>query len=566
MGTNKLPENMFHVKSISDDTRLAGDKGMMQVTETELIYTDQKTTESWRWPLKFLRKYGCDGEVFSFEAGRKCPGGEGLYAFSAKRASQIFDMVARNINQGGLQPPAGELSPFPSESHPPDPNTLISRRNSSMSQSPGHTHTDQPNYANMDLSGNPLVQVENGLEPMLPQRPVAYKEVVFEHPPEQHPAPQSEKEPRTSYTKIDFVETDNYNRERRLGTLPEMEMQFVPQGRTSTSSVSGGGGLSSQRVAAERGGKRGRMRTYSGPGTSTGRLPSDSSFSSQGSLTESSRDGRPSQSSLLSGAGTQTHSLLALDTQSSGTALYQNVIVSKEGANVHTTPLPQQQQYQNVLVGGGNVDRVFSPSSSTPQPMTNGGSHSTSTPRSLSTSHGGMKKAGSSRNGMSPIVNGHPMAQYADLEHGKSAARKRATSTPVGSKAPNLSYSVMDFPIKEGKQSPNHSSVSSAVPQPSTGGDSSPPTRIANGDIRGRHHLHSVSSIRQDEPLESVASPIPIPVATNGDVKKVQDETKVEYGVLNFPAMEVLSKNKSEHFTHEERDLGHGTSSRKKKN
>ena len=582
IGVDKLPENMFHVVNIGDDRRL--DKGMMQVTEMELIFTDRKTTESWRWPLKFLRKYGCDGEVFSFEAGRKCPGGEGLYAFESRRASHIFDMVARNINQGNLQPPAGELSPFPSESRPPDQNTLVSR--TSVSLSPGHSHTDQPNYANMDLNGVPLAQAENSLEPTLPQRPVAYKEVVFDRPPEQHPPPPGEKEPRMSYTKIDFVGTDSYNRERRLGTLPEVP--YIPQGRTSTSSM-GSGGLSSHRAGGAAGGgggvvKRGRMHTYSGPGSSSGggRLPSDSSFSSQGSLTDSCRgDVRPSQSSLSSGAaGTHAHSAVALDTtQSSGTALYQNVVVSRDGANIQhsTTPL---QQYQNVTVGAGSVNGVFdSPTSSTPQPMSNGGSGdhhvTTSTPRSASTGHG----AGlTSRNGISPIVNGHPMAHYADLQLGRNAApRTRATSTPAGTKAPNISYSVMEFPLRE---SPNHHhnmSVSSAVPQPSSsgggagGGDSSPPIRTPNGDIRGRHHLHSVSSNRAtEEPLESVISPIPIPEATaaattNGEVKKV-DDTKVEYGVLNFPAMEVLAKNKAEHLRNDERDLSHGTSSKKKKN
>ncbi len=580
IGMDKLPENMFHVVNIGDDRRL--DKGMMQVTETELIFTDRKTTESWRWPLKFLRKYGCDGEVFSFEAGRKCPGGEGLYAFESRRASQIFDMVARNINQGNLQPPAGELSPFPSESHPRDQNTLVSR--TSVSLSPGHSHTDQPNYANMDLNGLPLAQAENGEDPTIPQRPVAYKEVIFDRPPEQHPPPPGEKETRMSYTKIDFVGTDSYNRERRLGTLPEVP--YTPQGRTSTSSM-GSGGLSSHRAGGGGAGgvgggvKRGRMHTYSGPGSSSGggRLPSDSDFSSQGSLTDSYRDVRPSQSSLSSGAGPRAHSAVALDaTQSSGTALYQNVFVSKDGgANVQHSATPLQQ-YQNVSVGAGSVNAVFdSPTSSTPQPMSNGGSDhhvTTSTPRSASTSHG----AGlSSRNGISPIVNGHPMAHYADLQLGRNATgRSRATSTPAGTKAPNLSYSVMDFPAREGKSSPNHHhmSVSSAVPQPSPsgarGGDSSPPIRTPNGDIRGRHHLHSISSSRAEEPVESVISPVPIPEATaanatNGEVKKV-DETKVEYGVLNFPAMEVLAKNKGEHLRNDERDLSHGTSSRKKKN
>ena len=547
VGMNKLPENMFHVTSISDDKRL-GDKGMMQVTEVELIYTDRRTTTSWRWPLKFLRKYGCDGEVFSFEAGRKCPGGEGLYAFSAKRASQIFDMVARNINQGGLQPPAGELSPFPSEGYPPDQNTLISRRNSS--QSPTHNHTDQPNYANMDLSGKPLVQVENGMESVQPQRPVAYKEVVFEQPPELHPVPKGEKEPKTSYTRIDFKETENYNRERRLGTLPELELSYTPQGRPSTSSVSG---LPSSRP--DRSGKRSRIHTFSGPGGSTGRSPSESSFSSQGSLNESSRDVRPSLSSPLTG---QSHVSL----EGPPTALYQNVIMSMEGAagtsNVphpqqqQHLPHPPQQQYQNVSVGAGSVGQVFN----SPQPMNNGSGHT-----SRSASQSVAKPRSKTSNGMSPvIVNGDPMAHYADLELGNSA-RKRATSTPVGGKPPNLSYSVMEF-SRDGNSSPNQSS--SSVPQPSMGSGS--PTKTVNGDIRGRSHLPPISSM-PEEPLESdvtITSGNASSATVNGHTG-LHDETKVEYGVLNFPVMATLEKMKAEHLKHEERELGHSTSKRKDK-
>ena len=43
------------------------------------------------WPLDNVTEFSYEGKVFSFEAGRK-------YAFSAKRASQLFHMVARNIN------------------------------------------------------------------------------------------------------------------------------------------------------------------------------------------------------------------------------------------------------------------------------------------------------------------------------------------------------------------------------------------------------------------------------------------------------------------------------------
>ena len=68
------------------------------------------------WPLKYIRKYGCDGELFSFEAGRNCPGGEGLYAFSTKKAWQLFYLVARNSSEGGPPPP-----PVPSPNPPPPP-------------------------------------------------------------------------------------------------------------------------------------------------------------------------------------------------------------------------------------------------------------------------------------------------------------------------------------------------------------------------------------------------------------------------------------------------------------
>lgn len=98
---------MFYVTRISDDKGL-GDKGILLVTDNDLIHVDICTAASRRWQLKFLRKYDWDGEVFSFEAGQECEGGEGLYAFSSIRASQIFDMVnTRNINLGAGVNPMG---------------------------------------------------------------------------------------------------------------------------------------------------------------------------------------------------------------------------------------------------------------------------------------------------------------------------------------------------------------------------------------------------------------------------------------------------------------------------
>lgn len=49
------------------------------------------------WPYRFLRKFGSDKGVFSFEAGRRCDSGEGLFAFSSPRAPEICGAVAAAI-------------------------------------------------------------------------------------------------------------------------------------------------------------------------------------------------------------------------------------------------------------------------------------------------------------------------------------------------------------------------------------------------------------------------------------------------------------------------------------
>lgn len=102
-GKEENPYPHFTVTNINDQHRLVH-SGIMFVTETHLIYIDKKSHEKWEWPLKFLRRYGCEGFVFSFEAGRKCPSGEGLYAFNCKKANALFNRVAQNISQGNLEP------------------------------------------------------------------------------------------------------------------------------------------------------------------------------------------------------------------------------------------------------------------------------------------------------------------------------------------------------------------------------------------------------------------------------------------------------------------------------
>lgn len=94
----ELRKNVFEVHNLGDNEQVLG-KGILEVTNSELVYIDAATGDRWSWPIKYLRRYGCNGvRVFSFEAGRRCPGGEGLYAFATSRANEIHEAIIESIN------------------------------------------------------------------------------------------------------------------------------------------------------------------------------------------------------------------------------------------------------------------------------------------------------------------------------------------------------------------------------------------------------------------------------------------------------------------------------------
>ena len=107
----ELRKNVFEVHNLGDNQEVLG-KGTLEVSNTDLIYIDAATGVRWRWPIKYLRRYGCNGvRVFSFEAGRRCPGGPGVYAFETSRANEIHEAIIENINgSNGNQLQMGNLS------------------------------------------------------------------------------------------------------------------------------------------------------------------------------------------------------------------------------------------------------------------------------------------------------------------------------------------------------------------------------------------------------------------------------------------------------------------------
>ena len=98
----ELDRDIFDVRNISEDNTTVG-MGTLEVTNSELVYIDASTQEKWRWPIKYLRKYGCDGNVFTIEAGRRCKGGAGIYAFETPRASELNEVVIGSILKQNTQ-------------------------------------------------------------------------------------------------------------------------------------------------------------------------------------------------------------------------------------------------------------------------------------------------------------------------------------------------------------------------------------------------------------------------------------------------------------------------------
>lgn len=92
---NDINPNIFRVINIDDDN-IDLSSGQLEISRLEITLY-RKDKEPTKWPLKCLRRYGYDADVFSFEAGRRGPNGQGIYAFRCRRAETLFHTLQNYI-------------------------------------------------------------------------------------------------------------------------------------------------------------------------------------------------------------------------------------------------------------------------------------------------------------------------------------------------------------------------------------------------------------------------------------------------------------------------------------
>jgi len=94
---NDVHPNIFAVNNVDDmGTKLSS--GQLEITDSDLILY-QKGKQPIKWPLKYLKRYGFEAGLFSFEAGRKTPTGPGVYAFKCRRAEKLFNLIQVKVRE-----------------------------------------------------------------------------------------------------------------------------------------------------------------------------------------------------------------------------------------------------------------------------------------------------------------------------------------------------------------------------------------------------------------------------------------------------------------------------------
>lgn len=139
---------------MDDDGNELG-SGVMELTDAELVLHTHRRDDV-RWPYLCLRRYGYDSNLFSFESGRRCQTGQGIFAFKCSRAEEIFNMLQEVMHSHSISVvEEAVLEPNHQAAHTPAalgysvPNG--GTRIPSVGEAPSHPSTRHPSVASTRL-------------------------------------------------------------------------------------------------------------------------------------------------------------------------------------------------------------------------------------------------------------------------------------------------------------------------------------------------------------------------------------------------------------------------------
>uniref|UniRef100_A0A8P4K7N4 Fibroblast growth factor receptor substrate 3 n=1 Tax=Dicentrarchus labrax TaxID=13489 RepID=A0A8P4K7N4_DICLA len=164
----------FKVTNVDDEGNELG-SGIMELTQTELILHTRKR-DAIRWPYLCLRRYGYDSNLFSFESGRRCQTGQGIFAFKCSRAEEIFNLLqelmqCNSINvveESMMMSRSGHTPEMEMSRTPQTPNTPAFPVPAFPNGYPGYPirgDSSQPSLA--DDRGHSLMGLEDQVRPIL---------------------------------------------------------------------------------------------------------------------------------------------------------------------------------------------------------------------------------------------------------------------------------------------------------------------------------------------------------------------------------------------------------------
>ncbi|KAG8128421.1 hypothetical protein E2320_015287 [Naja naja] len=92
----QFPVSVFPTEA-SARCQLKGNYLMVSLADQLVLKDVQSGQIQYNWPYTFLRRFGQEKSVFSFEAGRRCDSGEGIFTFNTSQAVEICKAVSAAI-------------------------------------------------------------------------------------------------------------------------------------------------------------------------------------------------------------------------------------------------------------------------------------------------------------------------------------------------------------------------------------------------------------------------------------------------------------------------------------